>query len=257
MSLTPEGEQLLEVCERITQEWEGITHDLHHKAQGASGLVRVAASANVADHLLVPSLVGLHERHPALRVDLRVNDQLVDIAQEGIDIAIRTGPPSNDNWIVRPLGSLTRRLYASPAYVARHGLPKQAKELAHHRLITHSTQAMLNRWRVPLAPGEAPSTSEQPAVPWQEFNMQGRWMANNSSTMVSMALAGLGIARMPSLLGAPLVREGRLVEVMPEWSAALGLPVNAIMLAQRHRLPKVRACVDYWVDWFAGLGMGD
>lgn len=245
LSLTPEGERFLASATRVTQELEELDAELHGKTRAVSGLVRVACSAMMAEHLMVPSLHGLMARHPALRIDLRVEDRVVDMAQEGIDIAIRTGEPGSDLWVMRSLGQLSRRLYASPTYIAQHGLPANANDLQAHRLITHSTHGALNRWML--------GSEASP----QSLSVQGHFMSDNSATQAAMALAGLGIARMLSLVGAPLVAQGRLVEVMPEWSAQDLQPghvkVSAVMLAERHRLPKVRACVDHWVAWFAAL----
>ena len=241
LSLTSEGERFHESAERVVSELDELDAELHSKTQEVSGLVRVAVSAMMADHLLVPSLAGLIALHPSLRVDLRVDDKVVDMAQEGIDIAIRTGEPASDLWVMRRLGQLSRRLYASPDYLKQHGTPATAHDLQHHRLITHSAQAALNRWVL----GSQTTPHSLPA--------QGHFLSNNSATQATMVLAGLGIARMLSLVGGPLVAQGRLVEVMPEWSAQGQLPVSAVMLAERHRLPKVRACIDYWVEWFVQL----
>lgn len=241
LSLTAEGERFHETAERVTAELDELDAELHSHTQQVSGLVRVGVSAMMADHLLVPSLPSLMARHPKLRVDLRVDDKVVDMAQDGIDIAIRTGEPTSDLWVMRALGQLNRRLYASPAYVAEHGLPDSIEALQTHRLITHSGQAALNRWVLGLE-------HDHHSVP-----VQGHLQSDNSATQATMALAGLGITRMLSLVGAPLVAQGRLVEVMPEWSARGMLPVSAVMLAERHRLPKVRACIDHWVAWFAQL----
>lgn len=245
LSLTPEGERFHESAERVVAELDELDAELHTHAQHVSGLVRVGVSAMMADYLLVPSLPSLLARHPALRIDLRVNDKVVDMAQEGIDIAIRTGEPASDLWVMRQLGQLSRRLYASPAYIAANGLPTTVDALQGHRLITHSSQAALNRWVLG-------HEHEHHSVP-----VQGHLLSDNSATQATMALAGLGITRMLSLVGAPLVAQGKLVEVMPEWSARGMLPVSAVMLAERHRLPKVRACIDHWVDWFARLARPD
>lgn len=241
LSLTPEGERFHESAERVVLELEALGDDLQGFQQTVSGLVRVAASASVAELVIVPSLASLMARHPALRIDLRVNDQVVDMAHEGIDIAIRTGEPTSDQWVMRRLGQLSRRLYASPGYLQQHGAPDSVLTLEQHRLITHSVQPNINRWAL------------NNGTQVQHVHAVGPLMTDNSATMVAMAIAGLGIARLPSVVGQPLVAQGRLCELMSQWSAHASTPVSAVMLAQRHRLPKVRACVDHWVQWFAQL----
>ena len=242
LSLTPEGERLHASAERVVQELEELGDDLQGFQQSVSGLVRVAASASMAELVIVPSLASLMARHPALRIDLRVSDQLVDMATEGIDIAIRTGEPTSDQWVMRRLGQLQRRLYASPAYLAQHGTPDSVQALDAHRLILHSVQPNLNHWTL------------DNGIHTQHLRATSPLMTDNSATMVAMALAGLGIGRVPSVVGQPLVAQGRLCEVLPQFHRHPSFPVSALMLAQRHRLPKVRACVDHWVEWFAHLG---
>ena len=97
--------------------------------------MRVAASTVIAQYLLLPSLNALSEKHPRLRVELEVSDLLVDMARGGIDIAIRTTSSLADSMVARPIGTLGRGLYASPAYVARAGLPDHPDELGTHRLV--------------------------------------------------------------------------------------------------------------------------
>ncbi|MBK7655593.1 MAG: LysR family transcriptional regulator [Betaproteobacteria bacterium] len=241
LSLTPEGERFHESAERVVLELESLGDDLHGFQQTVSGLVRVAASASVAELVIVPSLASLMARHPALRIDLRVNDQVVDMAHEGIDIAIRTGEPTSDQWVMRRLGYLNRRLYASPAYLKHHGTPDSVQALDAHRLIMHSVQPHLNRWTL------------NNGADAHHLHASGPLMTDSSATLVAMALAGLGIARVPSVVSQPLVALGQLCEVLPPWSDHESIAVSAVMLAQRHRLPKVRACVDHWVQWFAQL----
>ena len=93
-------------------------------------VVRVAVSANMAQHVLVPSLPALVARHPGLTIELQVSDALVDMSRDGIDIAIRTGSTQTEEVIARQIGSHGRRLYASPAYLKKHGKPKHPDDLA-------------------------------------------------------------------------------------------------------------------------------
>ena len=88
----------------------------------------------------------MFERHPQLHVDIRADDRIVDMARDGIDVAIRTGSPASDQLVARPLGQLTRSLYASPAYLKRHGKPRAMADLARHRLLANSASPGLNHW---------------------------------------------------------------------------------------------------------------
>jgi len=201
------------------------------------GVVRVAVSANMAQHVLVPSLPALVARHPGLTIELQVSDALVDMSRDGIDIAIRTGSTQTEEVIARQIGSHGRRLYASPAYLKKHGKPKHPDDLAKHRIITTSTAPRLNDWPFVI-------DGKMVVRP-----THGQLRASSTAITQEMALAGLGICRVHDLIAAPLVRRGELVEVLARFTDQQVVPVYAMMLPERHRLPKIRACVDFWAEW--------
>lgn len=234
LSLTPEGEVLQSYAVRILGDIEALDAELGQARESISGLVRVSMSTVIAQHLMVDSLPALHAQHPELRVDFRVDDALIDMAREGIDIAIRTGEPQSDTLVMRQLGVLHRRLYASPAYLQARGNPRNVDDLSHHNLITHSQHEILNVW---------PTRNATP------FRASGPFSSDNAATMTSMAIAGLGIARIPSLVAAPLVAQGKLQSVLIDQINDTPTTVSAFILAGRHRLPKIRACIDHWAQW--------
>jgi DNA-binding transcriptional LysR family regulator len=234
LSLTPEGEVLQAYALRILGEVDALDAEFDHTRTSVTGLVRVSMSTVIAQHLMVDSLPALHAMHPELRVDFRVDDALVDMAREGIDIAIRTGEPQTDTLVVRRLGLLHRRLYASPAYLQTRGTPQSVDDLRLHDLITHSQHEHLNIW---------PTQNGTP------FRASGPFSSDNAATMTSMAIAGLGIARIPSLVAATLVAQGKLQSVLINQINDTPTTVSAFMLSGRHRLPKIRACIDHWAQW--------
>jgi DNA-binding transcriptional LysR family regulator len=234
LSLTPEGEVLHAYALRILGEVDALDAEFDHTRTRVTGLVRVSMSTVIAQHLMVDSLPALHARHPELRVDFRVDDALIDMAREGIDIAIRTGEPQTDTLVMRRLGLLHRRLYASPSYLQTRGTPQSVDDLRSHDLITHSQHEHLNIW---------PTQDDTP------FRASGPFSSDNAATMTSMAIAGLGIARIPSLVAAPLVAQGKLQSVLIDQINDTPTTVSAFMLAGRHRLPKIRACIDHWAQW--------
>jgi len=234
LSLTPEGDVLQTYALRILGEVDALDAEFDHTRSRVTGLVRVSMSTVIAQHLMVDSLPALHAMHPELRVDFRVDDALVDMAREGIDIAIRTGEPQTDTLVMRRLGLLHRRLYASPTYLQRRGTPQSVEDLRSHDLITHSQHEHLNVW---------------PTQNGTHFRASGPFSSDNAATMTSMAIAGLGIARIPSLVAAPLLAQGKLQSVLIDQIYDTPTTVSAFMLAGRHRLPKIRACLDHWAQW--------
>lgn len=239
LSLTDEGDTLLAHARRLLDGAAELQGALSMKRAGPSGWVRVSASSIVAQAIIAPSLATLYERHPQLQVDIAADDRVVDMVREGIDIAIRTGSPASDTLVARQIGTLTRRFYAAPSYVQRHGLPATAAELASHRLIGNTASPILNQWQ--LGSGREAS----------ELTVRGHTRADNSGVVLSLVQHGAGIGRLISIVADPLVATGALVPVLPELAAQAPVPVYAVMLQERHRLPKLRACIDHWAEWLA------
>lgn len=233
-SLAAHGAQLLAVA----QELDGA---LDERRGDPSGLVRLATSPVLALHL-VPALAPLLDRYPRLRVEIAADDRQVDLAREGIDVAVRSGVPVSDGLVARAIGEHSRALYAAPAYLERHGTPQHPDELGAHRLIANSASPVLNRW--PFVVDGAP----------RELKVAGTLRSDNTAIVLSMALAGLGIARLNRVIVAQHVTAGRLVPLLQQHVVVQASPIYAVMLPDRQRLPKVRACVDHLAAWFAAGG---
>jgi DNA-binding transcriptional LysR family regulator len=238
LSLTDEGDRVAALGAQVLQAAEQLDAELDERRGDPSGMVRIASSAVMATYVL-PALVPLMERHPRLRVELAVDDRLVDMAREGIDIAIRTGAPVQEGLVARPLGSHGRSLFASPDYLARRGAPAHPDDLARHALIANSANTALNRWRF-VVDGEP-----------RELKVAGELRSDNTGIVLAMALAGLGIARIMDSIAAPHLAAGRLIAVLEDHTEPVRNPILAVMLPERQRLPKVRVCVDQLVAWFA------
>ncbi|MBC7602886.1 MAG: LysR family transcriptional regulator [Ramlibacter sp.] len=239
LSLTPEGEMFITYCHRITGTLDELEGDFANKAGEVRGTVKVAASTVVAAYQLVPSLDGLRMRHPHLRVELEVSDRLIDMARDGVDIAIRTVSTLPETVVARQIGTLGRALYAAPSYLAKAGAPKKIDDLREHVLITNSQIAFLNDWPF-IVKG-------QPVV----FTADGHWRTNDTNMVATMVVQGAGIGRLATLVGDVLVRRKLVVPVLEKLVDPGPVPVYAVTLSSRHRLPKIKACIDYWAQWLA------
>ena len=242
LSLTVEGQTFRDYCARMIGTLDELEGEFASKSREASGLVRVATSTVVAQYQLVPSLAGLSARHPRLRLELEVGDRLLDMARDGIDIAIRTVTHLPDTVVARQIGTLGRALYAAPSYVAAAGLPAQPEALREHRLITNSAVTSLNQW--PFVVKGKPCA----------FDAEGHWRTNDTNMAATMVLQGLGIGRLATLVGDVLVKQKLLVPVLEKFIDMQTVPVYAVTAGTRHRLPKIKACIDYWADWFGKPG---
>jgi DNA-binding transcriptional LysR family regulator len=243
LTATAEGQTFLQYCKRLTGTLDELEGEFAGQSREASGWVRVAASTVVAEYLLIPGFASLRERHPGLKVELQVEDRMVDMARDGIDIAIRSGPPLADTVVAKQLGILGRRLYATPAYLKAHGSPQHPDDLLGHTLITSNSVTALNRWPFVV--------DGKPYI----FQAEGTWRADSTSMTAKLALEGLGISRFASLVAEPLVRQGSLVPVLPAYVDEQPSPIHAVTLTSRHRLPKIRACIDHWVQSFGSASL--
>jgi DNA-binding transcriptional LysR family regulator len=239
LSLTDEGRTFLEYTRRALVTMEEMEGEFAARSGEPTGVVRVAASTVVAQYQLVPSLAGLAQRHPRLQVELEVGDRLLDMVRDRVDIAIRSSSNLPDSVVARQIGTLGRALYAAPAYARSRGLPNHPEELSKHTLVTNSAVTMLNDWPFRVE-GQA----------WS-FPAQGQWRANDTNMAAAMVLQGLGIGRLATLVGDTLVQQGLLVPVLAGFVDLQPVPVHAVTAGARHRLPKIKACLDYWTEWFA------
>jgi DNA-binding transcriptional LysR family regulator len=232
LSLTDEGDTLLAHGQDMLQTADVLGAELQVRKGQPSGWVRVGVSASVAEAVIAPSLPGLYALHPLLHIDIVVDDRLADMARDGIDIAIRTGDVHSDTVVARPLGKASRTLYASPGYLAQHGTPQTPDELMGHHLIGNSKAPSMNLWQRQDSP-----------TPW---TVKGQSLTDNSAIMLTLVRHGVGIARLLDIVARPWVQTGELVPLLRDNFDVSDISVYAVMLPERHRLPKIRACVDYW-----------
>lgn len=241
LSLTDEGDTFLSYGRRLLDTTAELDSELTGKLSGPSGWVRVSVSPLLAECVIAPSLCGLYQLYPQLHLDIHADDRMADMARDGIDIAIRSGSSNSDTLVARQIGQHGRTLYAAPSYLKNFGTPTTPQDLQHHRLIASSASPTLNRWTLadPKGPPDMPIT--------------GHTRTDNTALLLNLVLHGVGIARINDLYGQPLVREGRLVPVLQAHFSSPSIPIYAVMLQERHRLPKIRTCIDYWAQWMAGM----
>jgi DNA-binding transcriptional LysR family regulator len=243
LSLTEPGQALLEHGKKMLQSLANLEAAFATNQADIRGTLHIGISPAMAHYVIVPSLGALAQLHPHLSVELHVDDRPVDIARDGLDFAIRTGPLGSDSLVARPIGEHGRRLYASAGYVQQHGAPRTVADLDAHRLITSSVVPSFNRWPFIV--------DDKPVL----YQPRGRYRASSSSAMVAMALQGLGIMRGNTAICDPLVRSGQLHYVLNDLVDSPAVPINAVMLQERHRSAKVRAGIEFFAQWLQGHGM--
>src|SRR5258708_18850524 len=144
--LTADGEAFYEQARRIVGEIAALEAELTDRRGTPQGLLRVTTSLAFSTHLLAPWIGEFLERYPAVQLELIPTDRVVDLVEEGVDIAIRVGRLADSSFMARKIGEDVRLVCASPAYLARHGTPERPEELQRHNFILRRDRAHLKRW---------------------------------------------------------------------------------------------------------------
>jgi DNA-binding transcriptional LysR family regulator len=212
-----------------------------HAARGTGelrGVLRIGLSSSFAIREVIPRLPKFVERHPALRIDLVMDDQRQDLVAEGVDVALRFGMLPDSSAVARRIGEWARVIVASPAYVEKAGTPRTPADLAGHALILGP--ARLERGWVFRKDGKTTSV-----------RVEGKLSTTLNEAATAAALAGLGIVSM-SLGGCRQeIAAGSLVRLLPEWDMGF-VEVNAVFAAGRAAKPAARAFAQFLADDLKG-----
>ncbi|HYX01312.1 MAG TPA: LysR family transcriptional regulator [Reyranella sp.] len=238
LHLTAEGEVFYAAARRIVGEIETLEQQMAGQSGTPQGLLRVTTSLAFATHQLAPVLSEFLGRHPLVQLDLMPTDRVVDIVDEGIDVAIRIGRLADTSFMARKIGEDKRLICAAPAYLARHGTPLHPQDLARHVCIVSRERPYLNRWQFKV---DGQMT---------EIEVAGRVAVGDGELQMQLALQGIGIVRLTRLTLAQAVREGALVPVLGDFSADEPVTIHAVYPHRRHLAAKVPAFVNFLIEKF-------
>ncbi|WHO74047.1 LysR family transcriptional regulator [Rhizobium sp. BT03] len=230
LSLTSAGERVLELCREIVRVADAVT-EVASRADTPHGLLRVTAPSILAEAQLIPLLSKFADLYPRIRIDLQISDRTVDLVQDRIDVAIRIANHLDPSLIAKRLGQCPSRLYASPRYLAEHGMPTRPEDLSAHRCLTY-THLGGTEWT--LKNHEA-----QVVIP-----VLGGFQTNDALALKCAALSDLGIAMLPRFAADPEVQTNKLVVVLPDWEPNT-LGIHALYVSRRHLPMAARALIDF------------
>jgi DNA-binding transcriptional LysR family regulator len=239
LSLTDVGTALFERAQRIVAEIEEAERAVTDLSVEPRGTLRVSAPMSFGIRHLGPVLADFMVRFPALHVDLALNDRMVDIVEDGFDLAIRIAKLPDSSLIARKLCPGRRITCASPDYWRRHGIPKTPADLKNHNCLMYTYL---------LSPGEL--RFDGPEGPLT-VPVAGTLHSNNGDILRAAALAGIGFYFAPTFLVGDDVRAGRLERVLPDYDDT-SLSIYAVYPHTRHLSAKVRAFIDFLAERFGG-----
>jgi DNA-binding transcriptional LysR family regulator len=234
LGLTAAGERLMAQVPDWLDQLDEMTGSLREGRQGLSGTLRVSAPVTYGELLIGPLLHGFRAAHPDLTIDLRLSDRFVDLAAEGIDLAIRIGRLDTSALMARKLGEIRLMLVASPGYLARYGTPARLADLTGHACIRDTNLRGDGSW--PL--------TEDGVL--HRVTVTGRFLINSARLARDLAVQDEGIALCPDYVVRDDLRTGLLVNVLPQVCGPM-LDIHAVYLGQRQLARRTRALLDHLV----------
>jgi DNA-binding transcriptional LysR family regulator len=244
LSVTEIGQSYYERCVTLLADVAEAEAIAGQAAIQPRGTVKITCSHGMAELHVAPAIAGFVERYPDVKFDLAVADRLVDLVEEGFDLAIRVGPVGSDRLVARRLSTTQLVLCAAPGYLARRGGPESLADLSRHDTLTYAYSSTPRLWRVIDSTGKA-----------HEVKVSGSLHANSGEALRAAAIAGLGLIYEPDLLLAEALRRGELVRVLPDYTGVIS-DIWGVYPSRRHLSLKVRLFVDHIAQTLAALGSG-
>ncbi len=238
-ALTEAGQEYYDRCKQILDQIDDAALSISAHQARPSGLLRINAPQAFGTCELVHWLPKFIMQYPQVRVDLVCNDRFVDVIEEGFDVTLRvTRRLEDSNLVARHLASSATVLVASPAYLEQHGVPQSPTDLLQHNCLTYSLAQKFNEFNFVDQDGAH-----------HDVTVQGSMQANTGIALNFAALAGLGIASTTSFIVHEDLRRGTLVQVLPTF-VLKSQELYVLYPQNRHLSPKVRAFVDFAVEWY-------
>ncbi|MCR9221758.1 MAG: LysR family transcriptional regulator [Alphaproteobacteria bacterium] len=242
LSLTEVGQAFYERCRRIVAEAEEAELAVTRLQIAPRGILKLSAPVSFGVEHLGPALPDFMAQHPEMQIDMECADRLVDLVEEGFDLAVRIGRLRDSSLIAKRIAFIRRKVLAAPGYWAAHGKPEHPSELTAHSCLTYTYLQTAQNWEF-----RDPETDEDftVAVP------TGALHANNGHVLADAAAGGQGVVFSPTFICREAIREGRLEPALEAFEPE-PIGVHAVYPPNRHLSAKVRAFIDFLAARFAG-----
>ncbi len=245
LSLTEAGQRYLDrVREALAAINEAEAEAAEHQSE-PRGRLRLSAPMSFSILHLGPALAEFHLRYPKIELEVDLDDRLVDLVEDGWDIALRIGRLADSSLVARRIAPCRMVAVASPGYLQRQGTPQHPLELARHACLRYSLARRRDEWTFTR-------TGESVTIV-----ASGPLRANNGDMIAAAATAGLGIALQPSFISSERLRRGELVRVLPDWQIEADAAVYAVYPASRALPAKTRALIDFLAERFGDFPYWD
>lgn len=239
LSLTESGRGFYERCVQLIADLEDAEAAAGESAARPRGTIRLTTSINFGVRHVSPAIGAFLALYPDMKFDVSLSDRIVDLVDEGYDLAIRIGSAGGETVVARKLGEARMVACASPAYLKARGTPKTPEDLARHACLTYEYMPVRNIWPFRGKDGRE-----------HAIRVTGPLHSNNGDLLAAAAVAGVGIAYEPEFILGPELKAGRLVPILASYTAPLG-PIYAVYPSRRYLSAKVRAFVDFLAQRYA------
>lgn len=232
-TLTEIGIAYLERCRDVLASVAAADHVAENLRAEPQGSLRISAPATYGEQRLTPVIAEYAARYPKVSVELVLSNRVIDMAEEGVDVTIRSGPIADNTLIARPLKPGRVLVAASPAYLKQHGTPRHPSDLAKHDCLVFAGAGAA--WRFKRGDEKV------------EVHVRGTMVSNTGASLVVAAMAGMGVVVQADVLMEPALQAGQLVRLLPKWE----LPSRAMHILRRPEArpsAKVRSFVDFVME---------
>lgn len=225
-SLTDAGRVYFDEAKRVLEQVSIAESAVERLRAAPAGTLRVTAPTSFGGCVIAPLTATFLQRYPDVRVELDLTNRMVDLVDEGVDLAIRIGDIHNDDLVAKYLCPYRMVICAAPAYLARYGTPRTPADLADHLCLSHTVWTARNEWRLPGGEGE---------MSWKRDAIL---RCNDGYGLRMAARAGAGLLLQPEVLVAEELASGRLVQVLENYTPA-PRPVHLLWRQDLRPLPKL------------------
>jgi DNA-binding transcriptional LysR family regulator len=240
---TPDGEAYYQRCVRLLADLDDTESAFGHSLANPKGKLRVDLQESLARRFLLPHLGEFCARYPDIELDIGMGDRLVDLVREGVDCVLRAGSPRDSSMVQRHVVDNPQLTCASPAYLARYGVPASLPDLSQHRAVNFVSSATGRRIPFDFIVDGQPQT----------VLMKGGVSVRHADAYLACCLAGQGLVQVPRYNVQAELADGRLQEVLAAWCPA-PMPVSLLYPHSRQLSPRVRVFVDWVIERMTAPG---
>jgi len=242
--LTEEGHQFYPRAEQLLEDADGLISSMQGTRSEPEGILRISAFEGFGRAFISPLLPEFLSRYPKLKIEIELDNQIVDLNSENVDLGIRIGLPADSNLNARLLLANKTVLCASPHYLERHGLPSKPEDLVQHNCLILNRDRQRTNWYF-----------RNSLKDFKKISVAGNLTSKGGTPLLEAAVNHGGIVLISSWMVKDLIHEGKLVECLSEWQGSLFEESSGIIYAvyqgNKYLKPSLRVFIDFLVEKLA------